>query len=86
MVWVFNFQFLILECQAIARAHRFGQKKPCLVFRLMGKQTAEGARVSLELYSQAHFFARAYDADWQEKARFGSPHRSIDGERSGEFG
>lgn len=28
--------------QAIARAHRYGQTKPCLVFKLMAKDTAEG--------------------------------------------
>ncbi|KAI0030210.1 SNF2 family N-terminal domain-containing protein [Vararia minispora EC-137] len=27
--------------QAIARAHRYGQQKPCLVFKLMAKDTAE---------------------------------------------
>ena len=36
------------EHQAISRAHRFGQKKPCLVFRFMGKQTAEGVYISFE--------------------------------------
>ena len=30
--------------QAIARAHRYGQTKPCLVFKLMAKDTAEGMR------------------------------------------
>ncbi|KAA1471579.1 hypothetical protein DENSPDRAFT_799677 [Dentipellis sp. KUC8613] len=29
------------DLQAIARAHRFGQTKPCLVFKLMAKDTAE---------------------------------------------
>jgi len=28
--------------QAIARSHRYGQTKPCLVFKLMAKDTAEG--------------------------------------------
>lgn len=28
--------------QAIARAHRYGQKKTCLVFKLMVKDSAEG--------------------------------------------
>lgn len=28
--------------QAIARAHRYGQKKTCLVFKLMVKNSAEG--------------------------------------------
>ncbi|EIM79153.1 uncharacterized protein STEHIDRAFT_39318, partial [Stereum hirsutum FP-91666 SS1] len=27
--------------QAIARSHRYGQTKPCLVFKLMAKDTAE---------------------------------------------
>ncbi|KAH7880203.1 P-loop containing nucleoside triphosphate hydrolase protein, partial [Lentinula edodes] len=29
------------DLQAIARAHRFGQKKTCLVFKLMVKESAE---------------------------------------------
>ncbi|KAF8499266.1 hypothetical protein F5888DRAFT_160250 [Russula emetica] len=29
------------DLQAIARAHRYGQTKPCLVFKLMAKDTAE---------------------------------------------
>jgi len=32
--------------QAIARAHRYGQTKPCLVFKLMAKDTAEGVRLN----------------------------------------
>jgi len=30
--------------QAISRAHRYGQTKPCLVFKLVAKDTAEGMR------------------------------------------
>ena len=30
------------DLQAIARAHRFGQKKPVAVYKLMAKDTAEG--------------------------------------------
>ncbi|KAH9045966.1 hypothetical protein EDB84DRAFT_760919 [Lactarius hengduanensis] len=31
----------LIRVQAIARAHRYGQTKPCLVFKLMAKDTAE---------------------------------------------
>lgn len=37
------------DMQAIARSHRFGQTKKCLVFRLMMAQTVEGECSVLEI-------------------------------------
>ncbi len=36
---------ILIRVQAIARAHRYGQTKPCLVFKLMAKDTAEGVHI-----------------------------------------
>ncbi len=36
---------VLIFVQAIARAHRYGQTKPCLVFKLMAKDTAEGMHI-----------------------------------------
>lgn len=40
-----SLRHILIRVQAIARAHRYGQTKPCLVFKLMAKDTAEGVHV-----------------------------------------
>jgi chromodomain-helicase-DNA-binding protein 4 len=39
------------DLQAIARAHRYGQQKTCLVFKLVVKDSAEGERFYLDEYT-----------------------------------
>ena len=58
------------DLQAIARAHRFGQKKPVAVYKLMAKDTAEGIVVSVAIIvSFAYHTCRAHHSDRQEEAR-----------------
>ncbi len=66
--------------QAIARAHRYGQTKPCLVFKLMAKDTAEGMRQDgIIIQLLAHPTYRTHHSSREEETGFGSCHRPKDG-------
>lgn len=43
------------DTQAIARAHRYGQTKPCLVFKLMVKGSAEGELARVQSLATSNF-------------------------------
>lgn len=61
--------------QAIARSHRYGQKKQVLVFKLMVKDTVEGASDLPFLSLQEHLTISSYhdlDPGWCRVVRSGA--------------
>lgn len=65
--------------QAIARSHRYGQTKTCLVFKLMVKDSAEGMNYCMTSCSSLIEHSRTHHANREEKACSRSFNCSEDG-------
>jgi SNF2 family DNA or RNA helicase len=61
------FTDLLIASQAIARSHRFGQTKTCLVFKLMVKASAEGLLNRQAFKQTLKYEIRTDYPEWKEE-------------------